>query len=114
MKSVSGADAVRRKLSILDDRIVKHVGRANAQSGGELVRIAKVLHPGDGTNKAAIHGTANADGSYLCDFGPKAKVTEGKNAPRPFVNPALTVTRKKHKARAARAMKNGVKEAFGG
>lgn len=112
--SVIGADKIMRKLSLLDKRVMKHVAKANQASGGELVRTARVLHPGDGENKAAIRGTANADGSYLCDFGPKAKVTEGENAPRPFVNPALAVTRKKHGARARRALKAGVKEAMGG
>lgn len=112
--TVIGADKVRRKLSLLDKRIMKHVAAANHASGQELIRIATVLHPGDGENKAAIKGTANVDGSYLCDFGPRSKVTEGENAPRPFVNPALSVTRKKHKARAARALKRGVKEAMSG
>lgn len=111
--SVEGADRVRRKLSKLDDRIMKHVAKANQDSGRELIRIARVLHPGDGENRAAIQGTANSDGSYFCDFGPRAKVTEGDNAPRPFVNPALSVTRKKHGARAKRALNKGVKEAMG-
>jgi hypothetical protein len=103
-----------RKLSKLDARILKHVGLANRTSGEELIRIARVLHPGEGANRAAITGTANANGSYLCDFGPKAKVTEGDNAPRPFVNPALAVTRKRHRGRARRALSKGVKEAMGG
>lgn len=112
--SVEGADRVMRKLRLLHPRILKQVGDANRASGDELIRIARILHPGDGENKAAIQGTANADGSYLADFGPKAKVTEGESGPRPFVNPALSVTRKKHKARAKRALKRGIKEAFGG
>jgi len=118
--TVEGADRVMRKLHKLDARIMKHVAAANHKSGAELIRIAKVLIPaggdvqGDGAERDKIVGTANADGSYLCDFGPKSKVIEGENAPRPFVNPALSVTRKKHKARAKRAMSKGVKEAFGG
>lgn len=128
--TVLGADALRRKLSKLDDKIMKHVAKANQASGEELIRIAKVLvHSPNGKSRAAIKGTANADGSYFCDFGPLSKVLEGgrkdaiadpggenigTTAARPFVNPALQVTRKKHSARAKRAMKKGVKEAMGG
>lgn len=110
--TVIGADRVMRALSKLPDRARKHVAAANRKSGDELIRIAKILHPGDGENRAAIIGTANSDGSYFCDFGPRSKVTEGDNAPRPFVNPALSVTRKRHRARAKTAMKKAVKEAF--
>lgn len=112
--TVTGAKELQLKLAKLHPRILQQVAKANQASGAELIRIARVLHPGDGANKAAIKGTANSDGSYLCDFGPRAKVTEGDNAPRPFVNPALKVTRKKHTARAKRALNKGVKEAFGG
>lgn len=114
--TVEGADRVQRKLSLLDARIMKHVARANHDSGRELIRIAKVLIPvgddahKDGHERDKIEGTANGDGSFLCDFGPKAKVIEER---RPFVNPALSVTRKKHKARAKRALNRGVKEAMG-
>jgi hypothetical protein len=41
-------------------------------------------------------------------------VIEGGPGPRPFVNPALAVTRKKHAARARRAVNKAVKEAFNG
>lgn len=113
--TVTGANKVMRKLSRLDERIMKHVAKANQQSGAELIRIAKVLIPvASGQSRAGISGTANEDGSYLADFGPKSKVIEGDQGPRPFVNPALSVTRKKHAARAKRAMSKGVKEAFSG
>lgn len=113
---VIGADRVMRKLSRLHPALVKHLARANEASGKELIRIAKVLIPVDtGASKLAIRGTSNADGSYLADFGPKAKVIEGEGGgPQPFVNPALAVTRRKHRNRAARALKAGIKEAMGG
>ena len=113
-RAVIGADVVRAKLAKLKATMPKNVGEANRKSGEELVRIMRILHPGDGSTRAEIEGTANADGSYLVDAGSKAKVTEGNRGPRPFVNPALKVTRKKHAARAKRAARKAVKDAFGG
>ena len=110
--TIIGGAAVSRKLLALPKKIKDEVDKATAKSGEELIRIAKVLIPvGTGASLAAITGTANADGSFLCDFGNKAKVIEENH---PFVNPALSVTRKKHKARAARAMNKAVKGVFGG
>ena len=117
---VMGADRVMRKLADLPDRVKAKVDAATKQSGDELIRIAKVLIPvgtdkeKDGFERDKIHGTQNEDGSYLCDFGPKSKVIEGERGPRPFVNPALAVTRKKHAARAKRAVNKAVKEVFNG
>jgi hypothetical protein len=118
--SVEGGERVARLLAQLPARIRAKVDAATRQSGEELVRVAKVLIPtggdvhGDGAERDKILGTANADGSYLVDFGPKSKVIEGERGPRPFVNPALSVTRKKFKARSARAVNRAVKEAFNG
>lgn len=118
--TVIGADQVMRKLAQLPERIKAKVDLAVRQSGDELVRVAKVLIPvggdvhGDGHEREKITGTQNADGSYLVDFGPKSKVIEGERGPRPFVNPALSVTRKKHGARAKRAVNKAVKELFNG
>lgn len=110
--TVLGADRIKRKLRKLPAAVEKHVAKANHASGEELIRIAKILIPAPtGVNRAQIEGSDQENGSYLADFGPKAKVIEEN---RPFVNPALSVTRKKHKARAKRALKAGVKEAFGG
>lgn len=120
MSNVIGADRVMRKLSQLPDRLHRYVADANKTSGDELIRTAKVLIPtggdvhGDGSERDKIKGTANGDGSYLADFGPKSKVIEGESGPRPFVNPALAVTRKRHKGRAKRAVNKAVKELFNG
>jgi len=118
--TVIGGQRVARKLSQLPDRIKAKVDKAIAQSGAELVRTAKVLIPvggdvhGDGSERDKIKATQNADGSVLVDFGPKSKVIEGESGPRPFVNPALAVTRKKFKARGKRAVNRAVKELFNG
>lgn len=120
MSATADAERIARKFAALKKRVNKEAGAANKKSGDELIRTAKVLIPtggdvhGDGAERNKIIGTANADGSYLCDFGPKAKVIEGNRGPRPFVNPALAVTRKRHGARAKRAVNKAVKEAFGG
>ncbi len=112
--TVIGADRVRRKLARLKTLVPKHMARANQLSGEELIRIARVLHPGDGATRAEIVGRQSADGSYTCDFGSKAKVTEGKRGPRPFVNPALKATEKKRKRRRSAAVGKAVKEAMNG
>jgi hypothetical protein len=118
--SVQGGDRVARLLAQLPARIKAKVDLATRQSGDELVRVAKILIPvggdvhGDGAERDKITGTANDDGSYLVDFGPKSKVIEGESGPRPFVNPALSVTRKKFQARGRRAVNRAVKEAFNG
>lgn len=118
--TVTGADKVARKLAQLPARIKAKVNQATRQSGDELIRVAKVLIPmggdvhGDGSERDKIIGTARADGSYLADFGPKSKVIEGESGPRPFVNPALSVTRKKYQARSKRAVNRAVKELFNG
>jgi len=109
---VQGADEVMAKIKRLSVAAPIEVAAANHRSGEELIRIARILHPGDGSTKAQITGTANANGSYLADFGDKAKVTEGRSGPRPFVNPALNVTRKKHRNRARRALRKAVQNAF--
>lgn len=117
---VMGADKVMRKLSKLERRVKEKVDEANRRSGEELVRTAKVLIPmggdveKDGHERGKITGSHNPDGSYLVDFGPKSKVIEGDRGPRPFVNPALKVLRKKHGARVKRAVNKAVKESFSG
>ncbi|SLN36584.1 hypothetical protein AQS8620_01302 [Aquimixticola soesokkakensis] len=113
--TVIGGDRVAKKLKDLPDRVKKYVDQANKKSGDELISIAKVLIPNkSGENRAQIKGTALESGAYLADFGPKSKVIEGKNGPRPFVNPALKVSRKRHRGRAKRAASKAVKELFNG
>lgn len=119
-QSVIGGARVARRLSQLPARVKQRVDEMTKRSADELVRTAKVLIPvggdvhGDGHERDKIKATQNADGSVLVDFGPKSKVIEGERGPRPFVNPALSVTRKKHKARAKRAINRAVKEVFSG
>ncbi|MFN6976712.1 MAG: hypothetical protein ACK4OP_01180 [Gemmobacter sp.] len=121
--TVIGADRVIRKLGDLPKEIKAQVDADVRKSAEELVRVAKILIPvggdvhGDGQEREKIVATPNADGSVLVDFGPKSKPIEGggkKNRkPRPFVNPALAVTRKRFKARAARAARQAVRQVFG-
>lgn len=110
---IEGVNRVRGKFAHLKTTVHQEAAKANKRSGNELIRLARVLHPGDGETLAQIQGTANPDGTYLADFGDKAKVTEGDKGPRPFVNPALKVTRKKHRSSMKRAMNKAVKRAFG-
>lgn len=120
MSRVIGADRIAKRLADLPARIKRNVDRMTKQSADELVRTAKVLIPmggdvhGDGIERDKITATQNSDGSVLVDFGPKSKVIEGGPAPRPFVNPALSVLRKKHRARASRAVNKAVKDSFSG
>jgi hypothetical protein len=109
-----------RKLTQLPARIKAKIDQEIQKSADELVRTAKVLIPvggdehGDGHERDKIVSIPQAEGAVLVDFGPKSKVIEGGNAPRPFVNPALAVTRKRHAARAKRAVSRAVKEVFNG
>lgn len=120
MSAEKDAARIGRKLSALRAKVRREAAAANQKSGQELIAVAKVLIPvggdvhGDGSEREKISGTAQADGAYLCDFGPKSKVIEGERGPRPFVNPALAVTRKRHQGRAKRAVNKAVKEAFSG
>ena len=119
-KRVIGADRVMRKISQLPRKLQQDIAAANAKSANELARTAKVLIPvggdvhGDGHEREKITVTPQDDGAQLVDFGPKSKVIEGKRGPRPFVNPALSVTRKRHKNRAKRAVNKAVKGLFHG
>jgi hypothetical protein len=120
MTAEQDAKRIAGKFAALIAKAKKEAGAANHKSGEELIRTAKVLIPvggdvhGDGSERDKITGTPQADGAYLCDFGPKSKVIEGERGPRPFVNPALAVTRKRHAGRAKRAINKAVKEAFRG
>jgi hypothetical protein len=110
--SVIGADRIMRKLARLPKSVKDGLDAATAKSGSELINLAKVLINVDtGASRGDIKGTVQADGGYLCDFGQKSKVIEENH---PFVNPALAVTKKKHKARAKRAVNKAVKAVFNG
>jgi hypothetical protein len=111
--NVRGADRVRGRLRELQRAVERETTKANRRSGEDMVRMAKAIHPGDGSTRADIEGRANPDGSYTVDFGDKAKVTEGDRGPRPFVNPVLKVLRKKISARYRRAINKAVRDTFG-
>lgn len=119
-RNVIGADRVMRKISQLSPELKAEIGKANEKSAKELVRTMKVLIPvggdvhGDGAERDKITATAVGDGAQLVDAGPKSKVIEGERGPRPFVNPALAVTRKRHAGRVKRAAKKVAKELFNG
>lgn len=120
MTSEDDARRIGAKLDRLKRLVSERIARANKLTGDELVRTAKVLIPvggdvhGDGRERDKIAGTQYPNGDYLVDFGPKSKVIEGQRGPRPFVNPALTVTRKKHQSRARNAVNRAVKDSFNG
>ncbi|OWU83810.1 hypothetical protein ATO6_15365 [Oceanicola sp. 22II-s10i] len=118
-KTVIGADRFRHKLRKLEDTMRSEFANANRLNGQDILRLAHVLHPGDGETRADMSGTVVADDTggipaYLVDFGAKSKVTEGDSGPRPFVNPALKVSSKRRRARSRRAASRAVKKAFNG
>jgi len=118
--AVIGAGKTRLKLDKLKALLKKYTDEANRRNGEDIVRLAKVLIPvgqdvqGDGHERDKITGTANPDGSYLVDFGPKSKVIEGERGPRPFVNPALSASRKRRAGRGKRAVNKAAREAARG
>lgn len=114
MSNVIGADRLRRRLRSLKKNVADDIEKSNERTGKEMVRIARLLHPGDGETRDDIQGQSNADGSYLVDFGDKAKVTEGDRGPRPYVNPTLSVMRDKARRRMRYAVNKAVKRTFNG
>jgi hypothetical protein len=106
----SGFTATKSMLNKITPEVERHFTAANQDNAESIVDLAQVLIPvRSGTSRAAIRNIAGADGSQLIDFGPKAKVIEGKNAPRPFVNPAMKATSKARKARNRKAIRDAIK-----
>jgi len=106
----SGFEATQSMLKRITPEIEEQFARANRENAESIVDLAKVLIPQrSGTNRALIRNVAVDDGSQLIDFGPKAKVIEGERGPRPFVNPALSATKKKRAARNRKAIKDAIK-----
>lgn len=111
----SGFDKARRFLNQLPDEIEDEFDRANHDNAADLVGVARALIPSPtGTNRALINHFEAPDGGQLVDFGPKAKVIEGKSGPRPFVNPALRATKKTRAARVRAAIKSAIRGAKNG
>lgn len=106
----SGFKASKAMLGRITPAIEAKFASANQDNAEMIVDLAQVLIPQrTGVSRAAIRNLAGDDGSQLIDFGPKAKVIEGKNAPRPFVNPAMKATSKARKARNRKAIKDAIK-----
>ncbi len=102
--------------------------KANAQNAELVATVAKVLIPrASGASAAAITTRAVQDGHEV-DFGPLSRVIEGGRKPgtansgksygaapaQPFVNPALSATVKRRRARYRRAASAAIKEAMQG
>lgn len=110
--TVRGADRFKRKLARVKKEAPEELVKAHLRSGREVVRIAKVLIPEDtGESREDIVAWHVPEG-VLIQFGPKAKVIEGNRGPRPFVNPALDVTRKRRKNAAKRAVSKVIRKHF--
>lgn len=106
----SGFGATKAMLNKISPEVEAQFEAANRDNAGMIVDLAQVLIPErSGVSRAAIRNLPGADGSQLIDFGPKAKVIEGRNAPRPFVNPAMKATAKARKARNRKAIKDAIK-----
>lgn len=111
--SATGFGKTIRGLKALSPEIHEHLTEANRENGRILERVAKVFVPvRSGRSKAEINSRDLDQDTVLVDFGPKAKVIEGRKGPRPFVNPALRATRKKRRANAQRAIREAAKMAF--
>lgn len=125
---ITGADELARKLAKLARIAGPRMDRALAANARDVEQAAKVLIPrASGAAAAAIHSKQVMDGHEI-DFGPLSKVLEGgrkagvaksgkkygASRAQPFVNPALSATLKRRKARVRRAASAAVKEAMGG
>ncbi len=112
-KRVIGAEKLMRNLDKFRALAAKYQRQALQKNGEEVIRTAKILVPKvTGTAVSQIEGRMQDDG-YMMDFGPKAKVIEGKRGPRPFVNPALKATLnariRRNKAAIARARREAMR-----
>lgn len=106
----TGFKATQSLLKRITPEVEAQFEAANRDNAEMIVDLAKVLIPEkSGANRALVRNMPGADGSQLIDFGPKAKVIEGKRGPRPFVNPALKATKKKRDARNRKAIKDAIK-----
>jgi hypothetical protein len=106
----TGFQATKRMLKKITPEIEAQFAEANKDNAEMIVDLAQVLIPSPtGTNRALIRNIAGEDGSQLIDFGPKAKVIEGKRGPRPFVNPSMAATKKKRMERSRKAIKKAIK-----
>ncbi len=106
----TGFAATKSILNRITPAIEAKFAQANQDNAEMVVDLAKVLIPeATGTNRALIRNLPGADGSQLIDFGPKAKVIEGRSGPRPFVNPALAATKNKRAARNRKAIRDAIK-----
>lgn len=107
----TGFSSAKATLAKLPSAIQEEFDGANRDNAKLLVDMAKVLIPErTGASRLAIRNTEVADGAQLVDFGPKAKLIEGERGPRPFVNPALKLTRKKRRLRNNKALRQAVKK----
>ena len=110
-----GFDKVKRMMRRMPDLVEKHSEMANRESAEDLAAVARALIPSvTGANRAKIRTFPGEGTGHVVDFGDKAKVIEGKNAPRPFVNPALRATKDSRRKRAAKAVRDSIKEAANG
>lgn len=105
--SITGVSATVARLNALGKRAKAALAEANRESAEELAGVARVLIVSDEQRPRIVTEMA-ADGGAIVDFGPKAKVIEGRSGPRPFVNPALKATRSRRRARNRKALKSAL------
>lgn len=106
----SGFSATKRMLAKITPEIEAQFATANRENAELIVDVAKVLIPEiSGNSRGQISNVAMEEGGQLVDFGPKAKVIEGGQAPRAFKNPAMKATHKKRRARNKMAVRDAIK-----
>jgi len=114
VSAIFGGKKVRGQLARVAEKIKAAQADGVVKNGEDVVRVAKLAVPVEtGDSKTDIAGR-RVDQGYMVDFGPKSKVIEGDNAPRPFANPSLKATRKRRKNRSRRLVNKAIKEGLGG
>lgn len=105
-----GFGRAKAMLNKLGPAVKAEFAKANRENAAAIVDLARVLIPErTGASRAMIAAYDAPDGGQLIDFGKKAKVIEGGQAPRPFVNPAMQATKKARKARNRKAIQDAAK-----
>lgn len=127
----AAVDGIRigKKFLAVSEKAKARIARANAASGQEWERLARVLIPvRTGRSRNSIDGFAQSDGAYLIRFAPLSRILEGGRkagvskkghaypSMRAFahVTPAGKIVKPKHRRRVQAAVRAAIKEAMGG
>lgn len=126
--TATGMGRARRALLKITPAIEQEFEKANRDNAELIVSTSKALiSTRSGVSRALIKNVADGEGQII-DFGPLSKILEGgteqrftksganrgAGPARPFVNPAMSATKRKRNTRNRKAVKDGLRLAKNG